>query len=253
MDRISAVVITKNEEVNIGLCIEALQQVADEIIIVDSFSTDNTENICLKYNVQFYRQEWQGYGRQKNFGIDKSAYNMIIAMDADEILTPGAIAAINELKQSGFNGVYSLRRVNWYFGKFIRHGLEAPGYCQRLFDKTVVRWNDDAVHEKLDIPEGTALLKIRADASHYSYRSIEQFAYKSNLYTTLGAQQLYNRGKRSYTLKLLFSPAFTFIKAYIIKAGFLEGMHGLVLARLNAQTNFLKYAKLRQLCRYGQL
>ena len=253
MQLLSAVVITKNEEKNIALCIEALEQVADEIIIVDSFSTDRTAEICAQFNVRFYQQEWLGFGPQKNFGIDKASHDMIISQDADEVPGPGAIKAINALKRSGFNGVYSLRLVQFYFGKFIRFGMEAPNYRNRLFDKTKVRWNDNDVHEKLVIPAGTPVTKIREDVAHYSYHSIEQFIAKSNLYTTLGAQLLYKKNKRSYMFKLLCSPAFTFIKGYFFKAGFLEGMHGLILAKLNAQTTFLKYAKLRQLCRYGKL
>lgn len=251
MQPLSAVVITKNEEKNIGACIEALQQVADEIIVIDSHSTDGTEDICKKYNVRFYRQEWLGFGGQKNFGIDKATHHMIIAQDADEVLGPGAIKAINELKREGFRGVYALRLVQFYFGKFIRYGLEAPNYRNRIFDKTLVRWNENDVHEKLIIPAGMQQTKIREDVAHYSYRSIEQFIAKSNLYTTLGAQLLYKKGKRTYLFKILCSPAFTFIKGYFFKGGFLEGMHGLILAKLNAHTSFLKYAKLRQLCKYG--
>ena len=251
MHLLSAVVITKNEEKNIALCIEALQQVADEIIIVDSFSTDRTAEICAGYKVRFYQQEWLGFGPQKNFGIAKASYNIILSSDADEILGAGAIKAINALKVSGFEGVYALRLVQFYFGKFIRYGIEAPNYRNRIFDKTKVHWNENDVHEKLVIPQGTRITRIQEDVAHYSYHSIEQFIAKSNLYTTLGAQLLYRNNKHSYLFKLICSPAFTFIKGYFIKGGFREGMHGLILAKLNAQTTFLKYAKLRQLCIYG--
>ena len=122
MQPLSAVIITKNEERNIGKTLEALQQVADEIIVVDCFSTDATEEICKKYNVRFFKQEWLGYGPQKNFGIAKASYDAILNLDADEVLSDKAIAKLKLVKEGGIDGIYALKMVQFYFGKFLRHG-----------------------------------------------------------------------------------------------------------------------------------
>lgn len=252
MEPLSAVIITKNEEKNIGRTLEALKQVADEIIIVDSLSTDRTEEICRTHGVIFYSQEWLGYGPQKNFGIEKASNNAIINLDADEVLSDEAIQKIKLLKEDGLDGVYALRLVQYYFGKFMRHGLETPNYRYRIFDRREVKWDDTPVHERLVLSKTLDRHRLKVDVYHYSYHSLSHYLEKANLYTTLAANNAYKRGKRKYAFKMRFSPAFTFFRAYIFKLGFLDGLHGLTAARLNAQTNFLKYAKLRERILFGE-
>lgn len=247
MHPISGVIITRNEEGNIARCITALQKVAEEIIVVDSLSTDRTVEIAKGFNANIFQLEWKGFGPQKNFGLQQATHNYILALDADEVLTDEAIAEIQLLKLTGLNGVYEFPLLNFYFGKFLKHGLEYPNYKKRLFDKTKVWWNDNLIHESLIIPKGHSVLRLKGHIKHFSYRSIEHYISKANYYTTIGAIELKSKGKKNFLLKMLFSPGFVFIKSYFLKKGFLDGFHGFITAVFNARTNFLKYAKLWEL------
>lgn len=244
MHNLSAVIITHNEEKNIERCIRVLKLVADEIVIIDSFSSDNTAAICNHLNVRFLQKAWEGFGPQKRYGVQQTVFNNIIALDADEVLDEEAINEINKLKKNGFHAVYELKLFHYYFGKFLHHGQEYPNYKKRIFCKDVVEWNENKVHESLIIPENIPVIKLRGKINHYSYTSLEQYLTKSNLYTTIAARSLFEKGKKSYLLNMVFSPSFTFFKSYIINAGFLDGFHGFVVAMLNGYTNFLKYSKL---------
>jgi glycosyltransferase involved in cell wall biosynthesis len=249
MHPVSAVIITKNEEENIARCMHAIQQVAEEIIVVDALSTDKTSGIAKSLGAKVFSLEWKGFGPQKNFGLQQATNNCILALDADEILTDEAIAEIRSLKETGMNGVYEFPLLNFYFGKFLRHGLEYPNYKKRLFDKTKVWWNENQVHESLIIPQGYPVIRLKGHIKHYSYNSIEHYITKANYYTTIGALELKSKGKKNYIFKMIFSPPFVFIKSYFLKRGFLDGLHGFITAIFNARTNFLKYAKLWELYR----
>lgn len=247
MHLLSAVIITYNEEKNIGRCIEALQKIADEIIVIDNYSTDDTQAICDNYGVKFIQKDWSGFGPQKRFGVEAAKHDHIIAVDADEILDDEAIGEIKDLKINGFKGVYEIKMYHYYFGKFLNYGQEYPNYKKRIFDKREVNWNSNLVHESLVIPDEIRVIKLKGRINHYSYHSLSQYISKSNNYTDSAAREMYAAGKRSYLGKLLFSPSFTFFKSYIVKRGFLDGFHGFVIAMLNGYSNFLKYAKLREL------
>ena len=253
MHLVSAVIITYNEEKNIARCIEALQPISDEIIIIDSFSSDNTIHIAEKYNVKIIQQKWLGYGPQKRFAVSAANFNNIIAVDADETLDQEAINQIRSLKQNGFIGVYEILLYNFYFGKCIKYGEPYPKFKQRIFCREFVNWNESPLHESLVIPLGYPVIKLKGRINHYSYPSIDQYISKANAYSKIAANHLYNNGKRNYLLKIILSPIFTFFKGYIIKLGFLDGLHGFVIAWLNAHTNFLKYAKLWALNRESKI
>ncbi|GAC1381091.1 MAG: glycosyltransferase family 2 protein [Ginsengibacter sp.] len=244
---LSAVIITYNEEKNIGKCIEALQKVADEIIVVDNYSTDETQSICDQYGVKFLQKEWSGFGPQKRFGVKAAKYDQIIALDADEILDDDAIEEIKILKENGLRGVYEIKMYHYYFGKFLNYGQEYPNYKKRIFDRKTVNWNNNLVHEALVIPEDCPVIKLKGKIYHYSYHSISQYISKSNNYTGSAAREMFAAGRKSYLLKLLVSPSFTFLNSYFIKRGFMDGWHGFVIAMLNGYSNFLKYAKLGEL------
>lgn len=246
---ISAVIITKNEEDNIARCIKAIQNIADEVVVIDNFSEDKTVEISKSVGAKVYQKEWEGFGKQKNFGVRQASHDNILALDADEIPDEEAIEEIKTLKASGLKGVYEFKMMHNYFGKFLKHGLETPEYKKRLFNKTIVTWNDNLLHEGLIIPEDYPVIKLKGVLKHYSYPTIQKYLRKANLYTTIGAEQLYKRGKRNYFFKLIFSPPFVFFKAYVLKLGFLDGLHGLIAASLSSRTNFIKYAKLWELVR----
>ena len=244
---ISAVIITKNGERTIAQCVEAAKKAADEVIIVDSFSADNTVPICKTLGAKVFQQEWLGFGAQKNFGNQQASHNYILSLDADEVLTEEAIYHINQLRKAGLNGTYNIRRFNFYFGKILKYGLGNPEFVTRLFDKRICSWNNEAVHEKLIVCKEETLQVIKGGINHYSYFSIEQYIDKANVYTNLSAKKLFLKGKRCSLIKLIFSSLFVFFKSYIIKLGFLDGYHGFIIARFHAYTDFLKYIKLRTL------
>jgi glycosyltransferase involved in cell wall biosynthesis len=247
MDKISAVIITHNASATIGKCIDALQKVSDEIIVIDSFSTDDTADICKQKNIKFYQQSWLGFGPQKNFGISKTTFNYILSIDADEIISDELAASISEEKNKGLTGLYSLLFIHHYYFAFAKYGASKPDKKTRLFDKNNVRWNDSEVHEALIIPEGEKIKQLQGYLFHYSYSSISHQINKINNYTTLGAQQLFKKEKKHFLLKMIFSPPVNFFLNYFIRLGFLDGVHGFVLASFAAHESFVKYAKLWEL------
>jgi len=244
MDKISSVVITYNAAAIIGKCIDALKTVSDEIIIIDSFSTDTTPEICKQKETIFIQHQWLGYGTQKNFGISKASYNYILSIDADEIISDELATSIVKEKQSGLQGQYSLFRINYYYIKFSKHGASGPGAKVRLFNKNNARWNEREVHETLIIHKEEKIKQLRGYLLHYSYRSISHQIEKINNYTTLGAKELYKKGKKHFLLKMIFGPPVNFILNYFIRFGFLDGVHGFVLSCFAAHESFVKYAKL---------
>ncbi|GAA0529355.1 glycosyltransferase family 2 protein [Chitinophaga japonensis] len=254
MHTLSVVIITNNEEKNIGRCLQSAAPVADEIIVVDSGSTDSTESICRQYpGLRFVFQPWLGYGPQKNAGIQLAMHDYILSLDADEALSETLAAAILQEKQRGFKGAYVLQRLNNFFGKFARHGLEYPDKKVRIFNRQEVKWNDSPVHEALEgLPAGDRTTVLPGYLYHYSYDDLSSYLTKFNNYTSLAAESLYRRGKRASIFKLVFSPWFTFIKGYFFRAGFLQGRHGFLLAALAACYVLVKYAKLWLLQRKGR-
>ncbi|MEJ7736196.1 MAG: glycosyltransferase family 2 protein [Chitinophagaceae bacterium] len=250
MHSISAVIITKNEERNIRRCLESLIHVADEIIVVDDFSADGTISVCLEYGVKVISQNWLGFGAQKNTGNNAASHDYILSLDADEALDQHLREAISNEKERGLQGAYRLSRLNYYYGKFIRHGLEFPDEKIRLFNRTQASWQSQLVHETLQISSSVNTTHLNGFLRHYTYYRFEEHILKANKYTTLAALHYFRQGRKYALFKLIFSPVFTFIQAYIVKLGFLEGIHGFVLAAMNANAAFVKYVKLWELHRH---
>lgn len=244
MEKISAVIITYNAERMLNACLKALQQVADEIIVVDNFSTDATAGICKQHNVNFFTNAWPGFGPQKNFGISKTQYNYILSIDADEVLDDELIKSINEKKAQGLSGVYQVLFSHYYYNAFVHHGAEGNDYKNRLFDKRFIKWDDKEVHESLIFPENVVKQKLAGHVLHYSYTSIAHHIDKANGYTTQSAIELNKKGKTNYLFKMIFSPPINFFVIYFLKRGFLDGINGFVLAVFSAHASFVKNAKL---------
>ena len=249
MEKISVLIITRNEERNIAATIDAAWKVADEIVVADSGSIDQTEAICRAKNVRFIAQPWLGYGAQRNVTAMKAANDYILVLDADEVLNHDAIQSILAVKQNGLRAkVYSIQRINFYFGKFMKHGMEAPEIKARLYHRDFARWDDKLVHESLVFDPGLEVIKLGGSLLHYTYRTIEEYILKSDQYSTLSAQAYFQAGKKEPGfLKLVLSPAFTFVNAYVFKAGFLDGWHGWVMAKMQAAYVLQKYAKLKMI------
>jgi glycosyltransferase involved in cell wall biosynthesis len=247
MEGISAVIITKNEAAILDKTLAAASLVADELIIVDSGSTDNTLAIAQKWGAKIIHQPWLGFGPQKNIGVNAANFPFVLALDADEVLTRELAIEINEQKKNGLCGAYKMNFKNIYFGKILTHGMEHNIHKFRLFDKRIIRWDEKIVHEKIALPRNTPTTLLKGFVYHYSYQNIEHYLIKANSYTTAGAKALYLQGKKASWVKIFLSPLFTFIQSYFLKMGFLDGRIGFILAIFNAHTNFLKYVKLWQL------
>jgi len=247
MEPLSATLITYNEERNIE---EALRSVSwtDEIVVVDSGSTDRTLEICRKYTDRIFHRDWTGYVDQKNFAVDHAAHDWIFSLDADERPSPELVQEIQDLRRNEpRNPGYRIPRVAYFMGRWIRHGDWYPDYQLRLFDRRHGRWQGGRVHESVKIAEEPG--HLRGEIYHYTYHSLADYLKRLEVYSTLAAADYQQRGKTSGPLKLLGNPLMTFIKAYLLRRGFMDGVPGLLVAVMGAISVFFKYAKLYELQR----
>lgn len=247
MNKISAVIITFNEEKNIDRCLASLQGIADEIIIVDSFSTDNTEAICLSYGAKFVRQEWLGYGKQKNVASELAQYEYVLSLDADEALSDELRASILSLKQQTMADAYRLSRRTNYCGKWIYHCGWYPDSKIRLWRKGKASWTTPRVHETIELSDGVVPLPISGDLLHYTYYTIAEHVQVANKYTTLVAEEYAQRGKKASFIKIYLNPPFCFFRDYFLRLGILDGYYGFVICMVASFSTFLKYVKLKQI------
>lgn len=202
MATISAVIITKNEEKNILRCLDSLQGLVDEIIVVDSFSVDGTPQICRAFpDIQFVQTEWRGYGETKNFGNSLAQSDYVLSLDADEELSPELRQEILHLKPN-LSGVFSLNRLTNYCGTWIRHSSWFPDYQMRLFPRKLGQWNKSVVHEHLVFSEPLQMSHLRGLLFHYSISSLEQHILTVNRYTSLAAERLVEARGSFFLLKL---------------------------------------------------
>jgi glycosyltransferase involved in cell wall biosynthesis len=238
---ISAIIITYNEEKNIRDCIESLKW-ADEIIVVDAESQDRTAKTAEELGVRTYSQKWQGYGKQKNYALGKATCDWILSIDADERVTPELAKEIQEeLVNPSFSG-YKIPRKAYFLGKWIRHGGWYPGYVLRLFQAGKARFAEKEVHEYLELNSKAGYLKN--PLLHYTDDTLDHYLDKFCKYTSLASKELYVNGKRASLSDLFLRPILFFLKMYIAKCGFLDGIHGFILATLSSFYVFVKYAKL---------
>ena len=249
MTRISAVVITYNEERNIKRCIESLLQVMDEIIIIDSFSTDRTKEICLAYPVIFKEKAWEGYSESKNFGNSIASNDYIFSIDADESLSESLQQELLSLKKIGFDGNYSVNRLTNYCNNWIYHSGWFPDWKIRLFSKTNNYWNDAIVHEELIHINDIKTNKLKGLLYHYSYFSTNQHKEKADKYSLLTAKKYFEQNRKVSFLSPYLSAIGRFFSMYFLKRGFLDGYSGLMIAKISAESNFVKYKELLRLYR----
>ncbi len=250
MLRLSVIVITYNEEKNLARCLASVEGVADEIVVVDSNSTDRTVEIALSYGARVVQQPFMGYARQKIFATAQAENDWVLSLDADEELTPELKKGILAVKNGPQHVVYRMARLTNYCGKWIRHCGWYPDYQTRLYDRTKGTWEDRKVHEfwRADDPSATKGT-LAGDLLHYSFDSIESHKKKIEKYTELAAQAAKENGKSASILKVIFSPVWHFISEYFFKLGFLDGYYGWVICRLSARSAYLKYAKIRRYSR----
>ena len=237
---ISIVIVTKNEGINIE---EALKSVSDakEIIVVDSFSTDRTVEICEQFTEKVYQHEWQGFARQKQTAVDYAEGPWVLILDADERVTPELKEEIvNTISRADCNGFY-MPRENYFIGKWIKHGGWWPDNTLRLFMKGRGRLDHREVHEKVVVEGNVGYLKN--PLKHYTYRSVSDFVERMERYSTLAAKEIRKNSGNAGLYSLTIKPVAAFMKMYLLRLGILDGKRGLMLAVLYSYYTFLKYAK----------
>jgi len=247
--KISAVIITLNEAAHIGRCIQSLLPVVDEVIVVDSFSSDETKSICEELGVSFFENTFTGYGAQKNFGIDRSSGGYILSLDADEALSKELQESIVKAKTASLFDAYHFNLRNKIAGQWIKHGLWYPDRKLRLWKKSLAQWDLAAVHEKIQLPDNHSLKWLKGDLLHYAAASLDDWINTNDKYAVLGAKDLHSKGVSSNWVKRNIRPITTFGKSYFLKLGFLDGQMGFTLARLAARFNKLKYETLSDLAK----
>jgi (heptosyl)LPS beta-1,4-glucosyltransferase len=256
MFKISSIVIAKNEESNIRRCIESQLNCIDEIIvIIDEDSGDTTRQIVESFalnvtgpQVKYDVVKWKGYTKTKQHAVSLSSNDWILWIDADEELTSGLSGEILKFKNGSADyTAYSIPRKAFFLGKWIKHSGWYPGRVTRLFDKNEVKFSESDVHEHLVVNGGTG--ELQNDINHYTDPAIHHYFVKFNRYTTLAAEELFNKGKTFLISDLVLRPLFIFIKMYIIKRGFMDGIQGFILAVFSSAYVFTKYSKLWELRR----
>ena len=242
--RLSVVIITFNEEKNIGRCIDSVKNVADEIIVVDSCSMDKTAEIAKSKGAEVILQPFLGYVEQKNMALEVANSDFVLSLDADEALDKTLESSILEAKNDfNFKG-YSMNRCTNYCGKFIRHGAWYPDKKLRLIDKKNAYWGGDNPHDKLILKDEGPIKHLKGDILHYSYNSIEEHVQQNNKFSTISAETYFKRGKKTNVFKMIVHPFWAFFLGYILRGGFLDGFYGFVVALHVAHLSFLKHAKL---------
>lgn len=244
--KVSAVIITLNEEKIIGQTLSKLWW-CDEIIIVDSGSTDRTVAICKEYGCSVFHRAFAGFGAQKNYGVSKASHDWILCIDADEVLSDALIDEIQlelseeEIKYAAFRIPLNLVFVN----KVFKYGKESDATALRLFNKTMGYWDNAVVHETLEVKGRSKTLKHKI--FHYSYQDYNQFINKINLYSSLGAKKLLEGKSGKSKLLVLMAVPFNFFKYYILERNFLNGYKGLAWSAINTFYHFMKYLKWQEL------
>jgi len=245
--RLSAVIITLNEERNIERCLASLQGVADEMVVVDSFSTDQTRDICKKFGARFIQRPFNGYATQKNFALQSARHDVVLNLDADEALSDELRNSILAVMKNWSADGYSFNRFTNYCGKWIRHCGWYPDRKLRLVDRRKAQWGGGEVHEKIIMQQGAVTQFLKGDLLHYSYYAIEEHIKQQRLFSDLAAKEAFKKGRRSTIFHVILSPAYTFIRKYFIQLGFMDGYYGWTISWVSAKANFWKYSKLRSL------
>ena len=244
--KLSVGIITFNKEKTLGKVLDSVKDIADEIIIIDSDSTDKTVEITKSFGAKVFNEDWKGFGLQKNSVIDKCSGEWILLLDADEVVSPELAEKIKYIINN--DSKYSVFKINFRsvcFGKELKHGGWSNNYHIRLWKNGAVRYNDNLVHEGFITNENIG--KIKEKIFHYTYLTLQDYFDKFNRYTTLGAQEYYKRNKKVTLFSLTLNPFLKFIRMYFIRCGFLDGIEGLMIACASAMYTMVKYFKLREI------
>jgi glycosyltransferase involved in cell wall biosynthesis len=243
---LSVVIITFNEEANIARCLKAARPIADELVVVDSFSTDRTVEICRQLGARLVQHAFEGYVEQKNYATAQAQHDYVLQLDADEVLTDELRRSIRAATANWQHAGYTLARLTNYCGSWVRHGGWYPDRKLRLYDRRLGAWQGLLLHERYEVQPGQTVGELTGDVQHYSYNSVEQHVSQLNRFTSIAADELWLRGKRQVTVfHLLLKPWWKFVHGYFFRLGFLDGFAGLCIATISAWGVFLKFAKLK--------
>lgn len=246
MNKISVVIITYNEEKNISRCLASVTPIADEVVVVDSFSTDKTREICENYGARFIQHKFDGHIQQKNWARQQAKHNLVLSLDADEALSGKLQHEIANIKtQNHFDG-YSFNRLTNYCGKWIKHTGWYPDKKLRLWDKNKGEWGGKNPHDVFIMNSSATIQHINADILHYSYHTMQQHLRQIVQFSEIAARARFEKGSNIPLLLLLLRPFFMFIKKYILKLGLLDGYYGFVISVLTAYGTFQKDILLRE-------
>jgi glycosyltransferase involved in cell wall biosynthesis len=246
MIKLSGVIITYNEEEHLRKCLSSMVDVVDEIIVVDSYSTDKTEEICKEFNVTFVQQKFLGYFEQKNFAVTQANHDYILSLDGDEALSDILKTSILELKKEWKHPGYYCNRRNNYCGKWIRFSDWYPDKKLRLFKKDSGEWKGINPHDTYKLKPKLKSGKLKGDILHWIYRDYNEHKEKVEHFSTIGAQSYFELNISASLFKVYFRPSWAFFKAYFLRLGILDGVYGWRICKQTFITTYLKYSKLRQ-------
>ena len=244
---ISVVIITKNEAHVIANTLQSLQPEFNDMVIVDSGSTDETVHICREFRATVLETGWQGYGINKNKGIVAAKNDWILSLDADEAIDAELKRSLQQLSLADEKEVFNIRFKNFFCGKWIRYGEWGFDSHIRLFNRKQVKWNDVAVHENLIFPAGVTISRLNGNILHYTAQNRQEYTDKMAGYAQMNAKKYFESGKKPNFFKQYFSPVFAFLQHYIFRLGFLDGKEGFIIAKTTAWYTFLKYSNLNSM------
>ena len=247
MPDLSVVIITFNEEKNIARCLASIENIADDIVVVDSFSTDKTEEICLKFNVRFIQHKFEGHIQQKNWALKQAKYPHVLSLDADEALNEKLKSDVNSVKKNWTADGYTMNRLTNYCGQWIKHCGWYPDKKLRLWDTRLGDWGGTNPHDKVIMQKGTRITHLNHDILHYSFYTIDQHLKQIDFFTDISAKAAFDKGEKSSSFKIIYKSAFKFFRDYILKLGFLDGYYGFIVCKNSAFAKQMKYRKLQEL------
>ncbi len=247
MTPLSVVVITFNEAKNIVRCLNSVMAVADDVVVVDSFSTDGTQSLAQKLGARVIEHKFEGHIQQKNYAISQAKYPHVLSLDADEALDKILEEAILKVKENWQADGYILQRLTNYCGTWIKHGNWYPDLKLRLWDSRKGAWGGQNPHDEYQMKKGSRIDQLPGHLLHYSFYTFQEHLAQIKRFTDISSQAAFESGKRSNYLKIVLSPALKFFKGYVLKLGFLDGKAGWMIARWSAYATYLKYSKLFRL------
>jgi glycosyltransferase involved in cell wall biosynthesis len=247
MVKLSVVIITLNEERNIGRCLESVSEIADEIVVVDSFSTDRTRLICEQYGVRFIEEKFRGHIQQKNFANNQATFPHQLSIDADEALSDELKKEIHRIKANWACDGYRMNRLSNYCGKWIRHCGWYPDTKLRLYNLAKGEYQGTNPHDKFVMEHGSTVGFLKGDILHYTYYSVEEHLQRSDKYSTIAAREMVLSGKPVYFYKMFLNPLVKFIRNYFLFLGFLDGYYGFRICCIQTIETYQKYRKAMQL------